>query len=257
MDTKKADNRSASRIGPTRHFFGYEVYAGEGPLLVYAVAERIAKGKPSLIFALNPNKAVLAYDDASLRGILLRADALIADGVGITLAARLAAAVPLPRITGIALMEALLSEFENRGVSVFFYGAEAGTIQTASENIQKSHPNLRIAGLLDGYSLDVADAASAIAKSGATALFVGLGSPKQEMFLDEFFDSMPQALFAMGVGGSFDVYSGKVARAPESLQKLGLEWLWRLAKKPSRLKQNHLARFIWLALFKRGPKAQQ
>jgi len=61
----------------------------------------------------------------------------------------------------------------------------------------------------------------------------------------------------MGVGGSFDVYSGKVARAPESLQKLGLEWLWRLAKKPSRLKQNHLARFIWLALFKRGPKAQQ
>jgi N-acetylglucosaminyldiphosphoundecaprenol N-acetyl-beta-D-mannosaminyltransferase len=197
---------------------------------------------------LNVRKLVLMEDDASLRGIVESCDIVSADGASIVLAARVLGR-PLPeRVAGIDLMEALLGRAENEGYPVYFLGATESVLTDFLGVCAERFPRLQVAGHRDGYFDDVQLALAAVRESGARILFVGMPSPRKEYLLAEHTASLP-GVFAMGVGGSFDVWAGRTTRAPVVLQKAGMEWAYRLVQEPRRMWKRYMvgnARFFVL-----------
>ena len=120
--------------------------------------------------------------------------------------------------------------------AVYLFGSAPGVAETAAENMQKSYPDLRIAGVHDGYyNADEEEGiVSSINASGADFLCVALGAPKQELFIYRHKDAL-NVKAAMGVGGSLDVWAGVVERAPEGWRKSGFEWLYRILRQPKRI----------------------
>ena len=121
-----------------------------------------------------------------------------------------------------------------RGRSLYLLGAKPGVADMAAERLQKQYPGLKIAGTHDGYFKEDAPVVEAIRESGADCVFVCLGAPKQELWMVEHGPATGAHLM-VGLGGSLDVFAGMVERAPEGFQRLGLEWLYRLAKEPKRI----------------------
>jgi len=138
-------------------------------------------------------------------------------------------------------MARLLDEAEQHGFSVFFLGAEASVLERAVAAIRSRHPRLKIAGTRDGFFAPSSEeeVATSIRSSGADLLFVGMGSPYKEEFLARRRDTLG-VHFAMGVGGSFDVWAGLTHRAPLWIQRVGLEWLYRTLQEPRRLLPRYL-----------------
>jgi N-acetylglucosaminyldiphosphoundecaprenol N-acetyl-beta-D-mannosaminyltransferase len=144
---------------------------------------------------------------------------------------------PLPeRVAGIDLMQALFARAEVAGNSVYILGARAEVLERAVLELRRRHPRLRIAGYRDGYFSPEQDAvvAEEIRAASPDLLFVAMSSPRKEYFLGEYGPRI-DGVFAMGVGGAIDVMAGETRRAPLWMQRLGLEWLYRLAQEPGRL----------------------
>lgn len=190
------------------------------------------------IASVNPEICVAALKNAELRRVLLSADMGTPDGVGIVLSSRLRGGRIRERVTGIDLMLSLMDVAVEGKHPIFLYGAAEGVAEEAARNLQKSFPGLIIAGTHHGYVKpeDEPKIAELIAKSGAEMVFVGTGSPRQEMFAARY-GAATGAKVLMVVGGSFDVLSGRLQRAPKIFQQLGLEWLYRLVQQPRRLQR--------------------
>lgn len=199
---------------------------------------------------LNASKVVMMEDVPGLRDIVGQCAMVNADGQSIVWAGRLLG-VPVPeRVAGIDLMEHLIAEAELRGWPTFFLGARQEVLDSFVEWVRVHYPRLVIAGLQNGYWADEAAVAEAVGRSGARLLFVGISSPQKELFLSEHLSEMG-AVFAMGVGGSFDVMAGRTRRAPLWMRRMGLEWLYRFAQEPGRMWRRYLlgnARFVGLVL---------
>jgi N-acetylglucosaminyldiphosphoundecaprenol N-acetyl-beta-D-mannosaminyltransferase len=169
-----------------------------------------------------------------------------ADGAGLLWAAR-QLGQPLPeRVTGIDLMQEACQRAAREGWRVYLLGAQPGIAQAAAAKLQGRYADLQICGLYHGYFADQEDAV--IVQINAAApdiLFVALGLPAQERFCAKHQHSIKAAV-AIGVGGSLDVLAGKVKRAPRFMQRLKLEWLWRLILQPSRLpRMLVIPKFMW------------
>lgn len=177
----------------------------------------------------------------------------ICDGAGTAAAVRILWGLKIPRVTGVDLFLRMLQLAEEEDLGVFLFGAHPETIRQTHEKLQERHPRLRCVGHRDGY-FDDRDSGSIVEQinaSKADMLFIALGSPKQERWIARH---RAQLLvpFCMGVGGSFDVLSGHVRRAPEIFQRTGTEWLYRLAREPSRWRrQMALLRFATSVLRQR------
>jgi N-acetylglucosaminyldiphosphoundecaprenol N-acetyl-beta-D-mannosaminyltransferase len=203
--------------------------------------------------AVNPEKICFARGDEAFGEVVRKATFHICDGAGTAAAMRILRGVKIPRITGIELFYRMVAVAEEEGLSVFLLGAHPEVIRRAREKLCEKHPRLRVAGCLDGYFHE--DGCEAIVReinaSGADMLFVGLGSPKQERWITQY-RSVLKTPFCMGVGGSFDVLSGRVKRAPEFFRRTGTEWLYRLAKEPRRWRrQIALMGFVMSVLWER------
>lgn len=210
---------------------------------------RINGGKQSTIIAVNPEKVMSAQRNPEVKELINASTYQIADGVGILLAAKIKGGGITSRVTGVDMMARLLQFAESDGHSVYFYGAKEEVVTKAIANIQAQHPNIRVAGYTNGYEKDEAALVSRIHQSGAKILFVALGSPKQELWIRRNLKSLPNVQVFQGVGGSFDVFSGTVKRAPAPFRKLGIEWLYRLLASPSRFKrQLNLPVFLFKVL---------
>jgi len=203
--------------------------------------------------ALNAAKLVAALRDEALAEHIRTADLVTADGAGVlALARRLGSSLP-ERVTGIDLMEALCGEAARRGRSVFLLGAAPGVADAAAAALRARHPGLQIAGTGAGdwdpeAPAEEQSTVDAVAASGADLLFVALGTPRKEAFCARWAERCG-AGFVMGVGGAFDVLSGRRRRAPVALQRAGLEWAWRWAQEPVRLAPRYGAdgaRFVGL-----------
>jgi N-acetylglucosaminyldiphosphoundecaprenol N-acetyl-beta-D-mannosaminyltransferase len=140
------------------------------------------------------------------------------------------------KLPGIEFMQYLLTELQNTDKAVYFLGAKQDVVSKMIARFTVLYPGLKIAGYHNGYfdKENCSEIISYIKESRAFALFVALGTPAQEKFIFRFMDELPCKIF-MGVGGSFDVLSGTVKRGPQCLCKLGLEWLYRLIKDPSKI----------------------
>ena len=189
---------------------------------------------------VTPNCEILyaAEKKADLRDALKSADLAVPDGIGVVKAAKMAGTPLKERLAGIDVCFGTLKICAEKGISVFLLGGKPGVAERAAENLKEQIPGLVIAGTADGYFSESEETQMIqnINDSGAGFLVAGLGSPKQELFMSRSASAL-KTRACMGVGGSLDVWSKDVERAPERFTKAGLEWLFRLAKQPSRIKR--------------------
>jgi N-acetylglucosaminyldiphosphoundecaprenol N-acetyl-beta-D-mannosaminyltransferase len=185
---------------------------------------------------VNVAKLIALQDDESLRDIVHGCALINADGQGVVWASRLLGD-PLPeRVAGIDLMFNLLALAEQRGFRVYVLGARAGVLELAVARLRSRYPGLQFAGYRDGYfgEWELEAVCADIRDAQAQILLVAMSSPRKEYFLGEH-GARLGVPFVMGVGGAIDVVAGTTRRAPRILQRVGLEWLFRLLQEPRRL----------------------
>lgn len=211
----------------------------------------LARGtRCATVVTLGTEMIVHAQRDAHFRDIVNASDLSLCDTIGVKYAAWLHGAKLEERVSGVDLIAPLCAALAEQGSSVYFLGAKGDTAARAAEAVRARCPALVVAGAHDGYFTEDSEAeiASAIAASGANVLLAGLGTPRQEIFLNNRLQETGCGV-GIGVGGSFDVLAGNVARAPAVWQRLNLEWLYRLVREPHRWRrQLALPQFVWLVL---------
>ena len=193
--------------------------------------EFINKDKKAIITPINPEKIMRSFKDDKLKEILLNSNLLLPDGYGIIFASKILKIHIKERITGIDMFEALLDFANENRLSIYFLGTQDEILEKVIERIEKEYPGIEIAGYHNGFFKEENEVLEDLKDKKFDILFVAMGSPKQEYFIYDNFDKIDAKIF-MGVGGSFDVFSGKFKRAPNLIRKLGLEWLYRFILEP-------------------------
>lgn len=204
------------------------------------------------LVAINAEKILTAEHDDRLRALLQEAEFKYPDGISVVRSVRKKYRhAALQRIAGADLWEALMERAGRQGTPVFLIGGRQAVLDETCEKLRRQW-NVNIVGAQDGYFAPAdRDALFArIAASGARIVTVALGSPRQELLMRDCRVHWPHALY-MGVGGTYDVFTGHVKRAPKIWQQLGLEWLYRLIRQPSRLRRQ-LKLFKYLRYHWRG-----
>ncbi len=240
------------------HLFGVPVdVVGAADALARAreLCRVASPGRPALVFTPNPELIMRCRTEPDLLEVARAPDLALPDGIGVVWALRRAGAAVPGRVPGVEFMAQLLSWAAAEAHPVYFLGARPEVVAQAVERARNRFPGLVVAGARDGYfpAQEGAAVAGAVAASGARLLFVGMGAPAQERFLVAHRACLGDVRLAMGVGGSLDVLAGVAQRAPRLVRRVGLEWLWRLLREPSRWRrQLALPRFAWAVL--RAPR---
>ena len=215
-------------------------------------AEALLRGEKAA-YVVTPN-AEIAYEalhDVQLREMLNGADLMLPDGAGVVLASKLLRTPVKQKVAGVDFAAGLLGVLERNGQSLYLLGGKPGIGELAAQKMLEAHPQLRIAGIADGYFQDEAPVIAKINASGADALFVCLGAPKQERFMVQHQQELHVHLMA-GLGGSLDAFAGTVQRAPAWMIRLNLEWLYRLIREPKRFRRMlRLPKYLWAVMLKR------
>ncbi|MBB3909113.1 WecB/TagA/CpsF family glycosyltransferase [Anoxybacteroides rupiense] len=217
-------------------FLGIDVCTDTYDQLAAKLLDDINHNRKSFIVAINPEKIMKAQEDMELRDLLNKATYQIPDGIGVILASMMKGGKIRSRVTGIDMMMRLCKEAALHGKKVFLYGAKPGVADEAKKKLEERFPGIQIVGTMHGYEKDENVIVNAINASNPDILFVALGSPAQEYWIVKHMDSLAPKVY-QGVGGSFDVVSGRLKRAPLLFQKLGMEWFYRLVKEPWRWKR--------------------
>jgi N-acetylglucosaminyldiphosphoundecaprenol N-acetyl-beta-D-mannosaminyltransferase len=211
-------------------------------------------GDGAQVVTLGTEMVVYAQKDERFRKIVNACALSLCDTVGLLAVARRRGATLRERVTGVELIEHLCARAAKEGLAVYLFGSAEGVAAAAADALRARYLGLVIAGTRSGY-FDDADSASIAAQiraSGARVLFAGLGSPRQEFWLREHLSDTGVGV-GIGVGGTLDVVSGRVERAPQTWRTLHLEWFYRLVKEPHRWRrQLALPYFVWLVLFDRS-----
>ncbi len=219
----------------------------------------IANKKQIHHVVVNAGKIVAMQSDLQLRKSVNESDLINADGQAVVWASKILNQPLKERVAGIDLMQNLVELAHKKDYKIYFFGAKEDIVKEVVKKYSKQYsPNI-IAGYRNGYfkKEEEKDIARQISQSGANILFVAISSPTKENFLYENKDLLNNVNFIMGVGGSFDVVSGKVKRAPLWMQKNGLEWFYRFAQEPKRMWKRYLvgnSKFIGLVLKERFSK---
>lgn len=218
-------------------------------------AEKILDGALTAqpVLAVNPEKVIAARSNSLLLEQLERAALLLPDGIGVVLAAKLLGAKGVERVPGSEFMPALCEIARQRGLSVYLYGGTEGVNERAVGALAVQFPGLSVAGRSNGYvpAESMEQLVTSINDSGASILFVALGSPRQELWIAKYGPQL-KVKICQGVGGTFDVIAGDVKRAPALFRRLHLEWFYRLVTNPTRAKrQASLPKFAWLFIKER------
>jgi len=189
------------------------------------------------VVTINPEMIALADTNEEFAEVLKNADLVIPDGVGIKIALKIKG-IKQEQIPGIEFAKKLMALCAEKGENVALIGAKEEILQKACVNLKQEIPNLNISYSRNGYFSDEDERAivDALKQSNPKLVLAALGIPKQEVFIRKYINEFPNTIF-IGVGGSFDVWSGEVKRAPLLFRKVGCEWLWRLIKTPSRFKR--------------------
>ena len=201
------------------------------------VHQHLQENKGMHIVTINPEMISAGNKDDEFGRVLNEADMSIPDGVGIKIALKMKG-INQENIPGIEFSKKLIAMSALEGFTIGLLGAKEEVVQKAAQNLRNEFENLNITYIRNGYFSEeeeniIKEELKAVAPR---VLFVALGAPKQELLIAKLKQEMPNTIF-IGVGGSFDVWSGMVKRAPEIYQKMGLEWLYRTVKEPSRFKR--------------------
>ena len=245
--------RSVSQQGadfPAVNMLGVRVHAVTLDQTLAAIDAFIASGQSYQVCTVNPEFVVTAQKDAVFRRVINRAALAFADGMGLLIAARRFGRGEFPeRVAGVDVVETLAARSAERGYRLYFLGAQPGVAQKAIEVLMSRYPGMQVAGAYAG-SPRAEDEAAIVAKIQAAQpniVLVAYGAPRQDKWIARNMHRLPPAVL-MGVGGAFDFISGTTQRAPRWMQRVGLEWLHRFVKQPTRWRRmwNAVPRFLWL-----------
>lgn len=219
-------------------FLDFMFWGGYDRAVKYCL-DRAALEKQTKVFTPNAEMLAAASKDASLLRLLKQAELPLPDGIGVFLAARLLGLSPVERTNGIDFAERLLKSAAKKEMSVFLLGASPGIAERAARKLQTKFEGLCVAGTHHGYFEKRGEENNTVLekinRSGAEILFVCFGFPDQERWIAENLPKLENVKIAAGLGGSLDVWSGEIMRAPSFFRKVGLEWAYRIAKSPERL----------------------
>ena len=223
------------------NLLGYKIYVDSKKNLVYKIESHLVSKNNEKINIVSGNPEVLlnGIENLKLNKFFKRQDNLIIpDGIGVIILLKFFKKYVTEKIAGIEIMEEVLSILDKNNLGVYFLGASEENLQLAIKNITNKHPNINIKGFHNGYfdETQIIEIINSIKISKPEVLFVGMGSPKQDIIISEYMDELDCKIF-MGVGGSLDLYSGKIKRAPKIMINLGLEWLYRVSNEPVRIKR--------------------
>lgn len=210
----------------------------------------ITSRNKAMVVTPNSEMIVLAQEDREMAGIINRAELSVPDGAGVVLASKLLHDPLSERVTGFDLMKGTLNLAARKAYSIYLLGGEPGVVELSTKKIREEYSGIKISGLHHGYLNDKLreGVIREINDLQPDILYVGMGVPLQEKFLNRFLPMLDIGV-AMAVGGSFDVLAERVKRAPLWIQSLNLEWLYRLIQEPSRFaRMTALPKFVYLVL---------
>ena len=216
--------------------------------------EFVASKAPHLVVTADAAGIVQAQSDSDWNSIFRSADLATPDSIGVIWAAKKRVRPIAERVSGVDLVERICALSADKGYRIYFLGAEPGVAERAAEKMRLKYPGCNIVGARHGYFPAESDeiVAQEVAEAQPDFLFVAMGIPRQEKFIRST-QEIIRAPVAMGVGGSFDVFSGKAKRAPKLFQSLHVEWLWRLLLNPKKIaKAKNLPKFVWMVLRSKG-----
>lgn len=204
------------------------------------------------IVNINPEIILNNYKNNEIKEIFNKQKYQIPDGIGVVWASKKLNGNISERITGIDLMDSICDHSQNYNSKIFLYGSKPGIAEKAKIELKCKYPNINIVGTCDGYTPEN-DVIHKINNSQADILFVGLGTPLQEQFIIDNKNKLTNIKIFMPIGGSLDVISNTIKRAPNWIIKFNLEWLYRLLKQPKRIfRQIKLIKFIILILINKN-----
>ena len=203
-------------------------------------AEKLNGSKFCHVTTVNPEFLVSAKIDIEFQKLLNNAELNICDGIGIQILNRWLYGKKIKRISGVQVAKLLCKICARENKSIFFLGGR-GVVQQATESMKKNYPNLKIAGFSEGSPNELLEE---VKFAQPDAILVAYGAPAQEKWINNYHAQIPSLRIGIGIGGTFDFWSGKVKRAPKFSQWIGIEWLWRLFQEP-----RTRAKRIWKAVF--------
>jgi len=232
-------------------------------VLKFCLKNRDNKGKAKVIFFLNAHCYNTAQTNKEYLNAVNNADLLLNDGIGITIASKLAGVKLSQNMNGTDLIPYLLKETAEYSFTVYMLGAREGCAASAGDHLQRMYPHVQIAGYHSGYFTDEADEQKVISdinKSKADILVVGMGVPTQELWITKHSGELKGIKQAIAGGAVIDFLAGRVKRAPNWMRILCLEWLYRLLQEPKRLSKRYLNGnliFLYTILYKFAQKTMK
>ena len=218
---------------------------------VYRVEAALNNSRKLKIVTLNPEMVIEANKNFEFQSAINNANLIVADGTGILWALKLKGISNTERIPGIELAETILELANTKKNKVAVFGSKKETLEKCIQKLVEKFPNINFVKTIDGYMGKENDSnvAEQIANKQPDIVFVALGSPRQEIWINKNEHLFPKSIL-IGIGGSLDVWSGKKMRAPKWLRERNLEWLFRLLTEPKRTTRilRTLPLFVWMAL---------
>ncbi len=214
---------------------GYEIDTFNFNSAVEHAQELMCNDKVNQVVTINPEMFTTASKDAEFSQLLKDAEMVIPDGIGVKIALKIMGE-NVDRIAGVDFAREMINRAAEKNMPVALIGAKSEILEKAVSNLQSEVKNLNIVYSHDGYFNNIDEIMNELKNQSPRLILVALGAPKQEKFIYAAKNILNPALM-IGVGGSFDVWSGVVQRAPKIYQKMGLEWLYRTIKQPERFKR--------------------
>lgn len=236
------------------NILGVEVNVTNMKETVNYIKNNLSEIKGNYVCIANVHTTIMAYENEEYRSIQNGGILTLPDGKPLSIVSRKRGYNNAERVTGPDLMEELFKISEENGYSHYFYGCNDETLKKLSENIKKKYPNICIKGMYappykEDFTENDMDIINEINSLNVDFLWVGLGAPKQEKWMNYNKGKINSLMF--GVGAAFDFYAGNIKRCPLWMQKLSLEWFYRLLQDPKRLFKRYLvtnSKFLYLIL---------
>lgn len=231
------------RLNKTNRLFGLEFYNENLISMITDLEKEIKNGEKVSIYTPNVDHIINIKSDNEVFKEYSKANYIIADGWPVVMASKLKKA-PVSKITGVDLMDELLKVADKENLNLFFLGATDETLELLKKNIKEKFGGINNITFHNGYFSqdDNEELIEKINNSNSSMLFVGMGSPKQELWISENISKL-NINIVVAIGGALKIYSNEISRAPKWIQKIGMEWFYRFLKEPNRLFSRYFIKY--------------